>query len=198
MSSRPTVGIMITKDDADVAAWFNMMKGHNPAKWVSGMLAAWSMGEKLESGSIVLNEEVEEVVDGRRQTDKFGYGHFGSSIPVPASNRKYGWTVKGPDGTYIEGSVINLSVARQEIQPIISALKANHTQLAPFIKSLIRSNITIASEQKLPDISALTSVMARYRLKTNAQPKPETQPSSKPKPEAIPMKSSGPSLRRIA
>ena len=188
MSSRPTVGIMITKDDADIAAWFNMMKGHNPAKWVSGMLAAWSMGESLEGGTVVLKQLPKPVLNFAPVPSKFGYGRF-SSPSQPTPKYTYGWNVRAADGTYTEGSVINLSIARQEIQPIVAKLKSNRTQLAPFIKSLIRSNISLSSHPQLPDISALTSVMSRYRLSLNGQSpasQPETSSPSLPAPNAQP------------
>ena len=48
---RLTIGIMITKDDLDIAAWFNMMKreGQNASKWIAGMFAAYDMGEMLDT-----------------------------------------------------------------------------------------------------------------------------------------------------
>ena len=157
----PTIGVMITEDDRDLAVWFNMMRGHNASKWISGMLAAWDMGETLDAGGCPPPAAPVQVQKPTHAaTLLFGSGQAGTG-----NKRNYGWTVKGPNGEYIVGSVINVSIARREIRPIIDRLRREGRQLAPFVKSLIRSSITTEERQRLPDINALNAVFARYRLK---------------------------------
>lgn len=160
----PTVGIMITPSDKDIAAWFNMMRGHNPSKWIAGMLAAWEMGETLSAGVVCIPKATPTPPTPMGKVPLFGTG----TAQVQNTAPKYGWTVKGRNGEYVVGSVINVSIARQELAPIITKLKASRTQLAPFIKALIRAGITVGDENQMPEDSALNNVFCKYRLRRPA------------------------------
>ena len=159
---RLTIGIMITKDDLDIAAWFNMMKreGQNASKCIAGMFAAYDMGEMLDAGEVACSPIAPTSAtpstiapnratssNNRPQTLLFGSGKATASAQSKptASKYSYGWTVKGPNGEYIVGSVINVSIARQEILPVIAKVRSNGHQLAPFVKALIRQSIAVSS-----------------------------------------------------
>lgn len=200
---RLTIGVMITKDDLDIAAWFNMMKreGQNASKWIAGMFAAYEIGEMLNAGSVAiapLNPPLSsppkispshaQSSSNRSQTLLFGSGKAGISAQTQKSSSKYsyGWTVKGPNGEYVVGSVVNVSIARQEILPIIDQVRKEGHQLAPFVKALIRQSIAIADFDRPPSINALNQIFARFLLSqkkstpaTQPIPKIETQSSQK-------------------
>lgn len=168
-----TIGVMITEDDRDLAAWFNMMRGHNASKWIAGMLAAWKLNQTLDAGVCALPASTPVPI---RSAGSGGLLFGSGQASVPASKkRNYGWTVKGPSGEYIVGSVINVSIARKEIQPIIQQLRQEGRQLAPFIKALIRSSMTVGEITRLPDIAGLNAVFAQYRLAFSAQAQKEPQ-----------------------
>lgn len=155
-----TIGIMITEDDRDIAAWFNMMRGYNASKWIAGMLAAWKMGKSLDAGSCTITTKPLAAPAPHPSGLLFGSGQ--ASVATPKYH--YGWTVKGPAGEYIVGSVINVSIARKEIQPIVQELRDNKVLLAPFVKALIRSNMKVETVNRQPDISALNQIFMEYRL----------------------------------
>lgn len=219
MSKRMTIGIMITKDDLDIAAWFNMMKreGQNASKWIAGMFAAYDMGEILDAGAVAAcsllhpKSPSQPVISGNRpqsspnrpQTLLFGSGKAVTSAPVkPAASKfNYGWTVKGPNGEYIVGSVINVSIARQEILPIIDRIRSSGHQLAPFVKALIRQSIAREESERPPSINALNQIFARFLLSAKPEPvQPKVipvAPAPQPKPEAT-QKPKNPLLRYIS
>ena len=192
---RLTIGIMITKDDLDIAAWFNLMKreGQNVSKWIAGMFAAYEMGEMLDAGAVAvvsldplspsppkISPSRIQSSTNRPQTLLFGSGQVGTSAPAkkPASKYSYGWTVKGPNGEYVVGSVINVSIARQEILPVIDRVRKDGHQLAPFVKALIRQSIAISDSDRPPSINALNQIFARFLL-SQKKPTPTTQPIPK-------------------
>lgn len=179
-AKHPTVGVMITEDDRDLAAWFNMMKGHNASKWIAGMLAAWKMGQTLDAGGCSIPPRRDNAPAISRPTSGLLFGSGQASV---SAKRSYGWTVKGANGEYIVGSIINVSVARKEIQPILDELKQDGHQLAPFIKALIRSNMQVEAANRVPDISSLNAVFMQYRLAAAKKQSREGQADPAPAPE---------------
>lgn len=180
-----TIGVMITEDDRDIAAWFNMMRGHNASKWVAGMLAAWKLGKTLDAGGCTVDASNQSgaMVGAQRPLTTGGLLFGSGRASAAAPKYHYGWTVKGPAGEYIVGSVVNVSIARKEIQPIVQELRNKGVQLAPFVKSLIRSNMKVEAVNRLPDISALNEVFTEYRL--SAPPIQQEEPAA-PEPPAAP------------
>ena len=212
---RLTIGIMITKDDLDIAAWFNMMKreGQNASKWIAGMFAAYDMGEMLDAGEVACRPIAPTSAtpstiapnratssNNRPQTLLFGSGKATASAQSKptASKYSYGWTVKGPNGEYIVGSVINVSIARQEILPVIAKVRSNGHQLAPFVKALIRQSIAASSIERPPSINSLNQIFARYLLSSKmkspaaVKPEPKIEPVIKPEPKQEPTESHKP------
>ena len=133
---RLNVGVLITEADADVAAFFNalMQADQKPAKWLSGMLAAYAQGIPFS----VPDLRGAEFVDPKPEPTAgmmFGNGS------VSGDTRKYGWQVRGPHGEIVKGSVVNVSFCRGEIIDVLLKMRSQEVRSATFLKELIRHDM---------------------------------------------------------
>lgn len=153
------IGIYIGADDKDIAAWFNLLQrnGMSRSKWVHGLLAAYALGKQIQIG----------IVDRRAPLIRDG-PHPGDTVSSKGSFR-YGWHVRGPNREYVIGSVVNLSVQNSEIKSVLDEAWANGHKLAPFIKSLIRSNLKIGEKEVPPKPDTLKRIWSEYLVSINSK-----------------------------
>ena len=171
------IGIYLGAGDKDIAAWFNLLQrnGMSRSKWVHGLLAAYALGKPIQIG----------IVDSRAPLIRNG-PKSGDTVSSKGSFR-YGWHVRGPNREYVIGSVVNLSVQNNEIKSILDQAWANGHKLAPFIKSLIRSNLKIGEKEVPPKPDTLRRIWSEYLVSINKEmtAKKKAQTLSPPKSEDL-------------
>jgi len=154
MSKRLNIGVYIGPDDLDIAAWFNLLRDNDlsRAKWIKGLLAAYSLDKSLDIGTISFASLSEN--NTAAENDKFGYG----------------WQVKGQNGEFVQGSVVNISIGKSEVVPILEEAWTNNRHLATFIKALIRKNLKVGEKVVLPKPGHLKKMYAEFLVKENSKP----------------------------
>lgn len=194
MAKRMTIGLYIAQSDLDILAWCNMMRdaGLPISKWVAALLMAEKLNEQLDIGAITSpvnakNSRIENasnqpktavIKDNQPKSNKsllFGSGNTQAVSPVPVPKKKqwaYGWQVKAEDGSYTVGSVINISIARQELQAILNDLRENGHLLAPHIKALIRQSLKIEEALRAPTVSSVSHIFSKFILSVASTPVP--------------------------
>ena len=132
---RLNVGVLITAQDADIAAFFNILlqAGQRPAKWLSAMLVAKIMEIPFSIPNL-RNSEFCKPLKEPTPSILFGNGSAGEKP-------RYGWQVRGSHGEIIEGSVVNLSFCRPEIIQIILQMRKNEIRSSTYLKELIRHDM---------------------------------------------------------
>ena len=172
MGKRVNIGVYIGPDDSDIAAWFNLLQENklNRARWVQGLFAAYAMHKSLPIGtvnpyaSLIRSEESEGRVEG----PMFGLGSSQSEI-VKHDRYGYGWQIRGPHREFIHGSVINISISKAEILPIIEEAWQNGHRLATFLKALIRKNLAYGEQPSAPRLEILQKVLSEYMVLQNSK-----------------------------
>ena len=128
----------------------------------------------------------------------------------PNGGFKYGWQIRGPDGEFVIGSVVNLSIRGDEARDLLDEAWANGHMLAPFVKSLIRSSLKFGDKEIPPKADVMRQIWSEFLVSVNgkmtgkkekmslpandkepvedwaADPKPAAQTKQKPKPEPKP------------
>lgn len=193
MGKRINIGVYIGTDDTDIAAWFNLLQEYkmSRAKWVRGLFAAYAMDRPLSIGTIHVHAPL--MAEPPKQTNSpflFGKGDS-QNKPVKSDHYGYGWQIRGPNREFINGSVINVSIQKAEILPVVEEAWRNGHQLASFLKALIRKNLRYGDETIPPDIQNLQEVYSAYLVSQNSQPvqeitvsRPRRKKISKPLPES--------------
>lgn len=181
MANRINIGVYIGPEDTDIAAWFNLLQDHgmSRAKWVRGLFAAYALQRPLPIGTVNIDapliREESSASDGQLL---FGTGN--SQAETAKRDRYgYGWQIRGPNREFIHGSVINVSVSKAEILPVLEEAWANGHQLATFLKALIRSNLEYGDTTIPPRIQDLQKVYSSYMVAQNSQ-KVEPRETGKP------------------
>jgi len=174
-----TVGIYIAEDDLDVLAWFNLLKanGFPLSKWVSILLIAEEIGETLDIGAITEEEidrlrtlegiaQITEAIPVKRpQSIMFGTGNAQAQQKPKSTEWTYGWHIKAKDGTYKVGSVINISIARKNIQSILVGLRNRKIQVSTRIKALVRKYVSYESMLRAPIRIDANRMLSQFQLK---------------------------------
>lgn len=173
MGKRVNIGIYIGPEDSDIAAWFNLLQENklNRARWVQGLFAAYAMQKSLPIGTVnpyaplIRNEEVGE---SRGEDQLFGLGSSQSEI-LKRDRYGYGWQIRGPHREFIIGSVINISISKAEILPVIEEAWKNGHRLATFLKALIRKNLTYGEQSVPPRLEILQRIISEYMVLQNSK-----------------------------
>lgn len=151
MSKRLNIGVYIGPDDLDIAAWFNLLKENkiSRAKWVKGLLAAYAINKPLDIGSV-------------------SAASISACEALPVKdNHTHGWQVKGINGEYIGGSVVNVSIGKAEIVGILEEAWANNHHLSTFIKALIHKNLKVSDKEVLPEPENYKRIYSEFLIKEN-------------------------------
>lgn len=165
MGTRQNIGIYIGPDDLDIAAWFNMLQenGMSRAKWARGLFAAYALSQPLDIGTITLTPAPAKPVP--KPTDSNLLFGVGSSQKDSGNDRYgYGWHIRGPNREFVQGSVINVSVRKDEVLPIINMVWSNGHQLATFFKALIRQNLKYGDKNIPPKFESLQKVYSEFMV----------------------------------
>lgn len=178
------IGIYIGKMDLDVAAWFNMLRAKTSIsfpKWIHYLLAAEVMGEDVDIGAIKKGPQLkissaDAQLASQRNTIRFGEG---STVPgetkktnkrVNPAGFKYGWDVRGPDGSFIYGSTISISISTPETIELINKVWKNGRQFSTFLKALIRKHLSYEPEDRAPSESEFLRICDQYLIAVTPQP----------------------------
>lgn len=183
MGTRQNIGIYIGPDDLDIAEWFNMLQKHgmSRAKWARGLFAAYALSQPLDIGTIALNPA--PSVTSPNPTDSNLLFGVGSSQKDNSHDRYgYGWHIRGPNREFVQGSVINVSVCKDEILPIIDMVWSNGHQLATFFKALIRKNLKYGDKNIPPKFESLQKVYSDFMVSQAAEKVSEEAPTRKKRP----------------
>lgn len=172
MGNRVNIGIYIGPQDTDIAAWFNLLQENKQsrAKWARGLLCAYALHQKLPIGTINPNAPLvkEPAAPASDTTLLFGTGS--SQAETKRRDRYgYGWQIRGPHREFIVGSVINISVSKAEVLPILDETWKNGHARATFLKSLIRNNLEYGEVAVAPKLEDLQKVYAAYIVQENSR-----------------------------
>lgn len=184
MGTRQNIGIYIGPDDLDIAAWFNMLQKHgmSRAKWARGLFAAYALSQPLDIGTIALNP-VSSVTPSNPTSSNLLFG-VGSSQKDNSNDRYgYGWHIRGPNREFVRGSVINVSVCKDEILPIVDMVWSNGHQLATFFKALIRQNLKYGDKNIPPKFESLQKVYSDFMVSQATEKVSREEPERKRTPK---------------
>lgn len=171
MGKRLNIGVYIGPDDTDIAAWFNLLQNHHMsrAKWVRGLFSAYALKRSLSIGTINIHAPlVSPPPASRGEEPLFGRGSSHSET-VKRDRFGYGWQIRGPGREFIHGSVINVSVSKDEILTIVDEVWKNGHQLATFLKALIRKNLVYGADNVPPDLEALQKIYSEFIVSQNSK-----------------------------
>lgn len=159
MSTCTNIGIYIGEGDKDIAAWFNLLQrsGQSRARWVRALMAANALGKPLKIG--IVDARAPLIRDGPQKGDHV----------EPKGGFKYGWQIRGPDGEFVIGSVINLSIRGDEARDLLDEAWSNGHMLAPFVKSLIRSSLKFGDKEIPPKQDAMRQIWAEFLVSINGK-----------------------------
>lgn len=169
MGTRINIGVYIGPDDTDIAAWFNLLQESNlsRAKWASGLFCAYAMNQKLDIGTI---NPSAPLIKGNPVGETLLFGSGNSQTEIKKRDRYgFGWQIRGPNREFIQGSVINVSISKAEVLPILNETWQNGHHLATFLKALIRSNLVYGEKASPPRIEVLQKVYSAFLVKQNSQ-----------------------------
>lgn len=136
-----------------------------------GLFAAYAMRKSLPIGTVnpyaplIRNDE---TGDSRGEGPMFGLGSSQSEI-LKRDRYGYGWQIRGPHREFIIGSVINISISKAEILPVIEEAWQNGHRLATFLKALIRKNLAYGEQAVAPRLEMLQRVMSEYMVLQNSK-----------------------------
>jgi len=161
MGKRISIGIYISPIDADIAAWFNLLKrsGQSYTRWIKALLAAYALNDSVRIG----------VIDRKAPLIRGKNGEPGRNTVEKKGGFHYGWQIRGPDGEYVIGSTINVCVPKQDLQPILEEAWSNGHKLSTFVKSLIRKNLKAADKDIPPKMEEYTRVWSAYLVYINSK-----------------------------
>lgn len=159
MSTCTNIGIYIGEGDKDIAAWFNLLQrsGQSRARWVRALMAANAMGKPLKIG--IVDARAPLIRDGPKKGD----------YVEPKGGFKYGWQIRGPDGEFVIGSVVNLSIRGDEARDLLDQAWTNGHMLAPFVKSLIRGSLKFGDKEIPPKVDVMRQVWSEFLVSVNGK-----------------------------
>lgn len=169
MGKRINIGVYIGPQDTDIAAWFNLLQENHMsrAKWVMALLCAYAMRQKLPIGTIDIHAP---LVKASAPGNELLFGAGSSQAEVAKRDRYgYGWQIRGPHQEFIQGSVINVTVCKAEIMPILEESWKNGHRLATFLKALIRDNLEYGDHAAPPRIENQQKVVSAYFISQNSK-----------------------------
>lgn len=187
MGTRQNIGVYIGPDDMDIAAWFNMLQEHgmSRAKWARGLFAAYALSQPLDIGTITLHP-VSSTTPSKTTDNNLLFGMGNSQKGNNNDRYGYGWHIRGPNREFVQGSVINVSVSKGEILPIVDMVWSNGHQLATFFKALIRQNLKYGDKNIPPKFESLQKVYSDFMVSQATEKVSEDVPKRKkriPKPK---------------
>lgn len=171
MGKRLNIGVYIGPDDTDVAAWFNLLQTNHMsrAKWVRGLLSAYALEQHLPIGTVNIHAPLAAPQSASTQ-DTLLFGRGSSQAETIKSDKYgYGWQIRGPNREFIYGSVINVSISKDEILPIVDEVWRNGHQLATFLKALIRKNLVYGNENIPPKLEDLQKIYSEFIVLQNSK-----------------------------
>ena len=157
----------------------------SPAKWIHALLAADRMGIELDIGAVqgsappkaatpppTINNLPQSELTRPRSVN------FGSGLTTPASQEtknktndrinppgfRSGWMVKGPDGSYIYGSVVSITISTPETIELINGVWKNNREFSSYLKALIRKYLKKESQPRPPADAEYVRVRDAYLL----------------------------------
>lgn len=87
----------------------------------------------------------------------------------PKGGFKYGWQIRGPDGEFVIGSVVNLSIRGDEARDLLDQAWTNGHMLAPFVKSLIRGSLKFGDKEIPPKVDVMRQVWSEFLVSVNGK-----------------------------
>lgn len=198
--NRLNVGLLMTKGDADIAAYLNSLRDADelPARWLSAMVTANQLGIPF---SIADYRGARFSSPQKTQQQSVNQMMFGSGSSISAAQKLskwlYGWQVRGRQGEVVEGTVVNVSFCRPEVISALKEMRSSGVASATFLKELIRS--CMASDATPTAASELDGILRQGYLAfgknkaVNAAPEitdaPSPAPQTKPKPKKTTVRS---------
>jgi len=172
VGKRVNIGIYIGPQDTDIAAWFNLLQENKQsrAKWARGLLCAYALHQKLPIGTINPNAPLVMETAAPASNTALLFGTGNSQAETKRRDRYgYGWQIRGPHREFITGSVINISISKAEVLPILDETWRNGHARATFLKSLIRDNLEYGEQAIAPKLEDLQKVYAAYMVRENSR-----------------------------
>ena len=159
MGERVNIGIFISAEDKEIAAWFNLLNRNrrSHSKWVRALLAAYALDKRLSIGTI--NSAAANQLN-HPDSDEQGN---------PPKKLRYGWNVRGPDKEFVVGSTINIGFTKDEIFPVIEEIWKNGHKRSTFIKALIRKNLHRADQDIPPKEEDRQAIWSKYLVFANSK-----------------------------
>lgn len=177
MSNEQYLYLYFSKNDQDVLAWANMIResGLSLNTWIQGILVADATKEELKIGAV--------FVPNAPQTDTTKTSNpmtslFGDDTTKPRKTKpSVGWDIRGENGTLKSGSILSIKITRPAARAAIDETKKNHKRLGPYIKALIRKNMTTlcAGPNKPPNQADVLDIFALCESKLRRTP-PDKRP----------------------
>lgn len=180
---RYNVGILITAHDADIAAYLNFLLSNKqtPAMWLSAMVVAYEMGKTFSipdfrSAEFSKDSSPTHAVLGPLGAAPLIFG-TGSTIQQKSKDKwGYGWQVRGNNGEFVQGSVVNVSFCRPEVIRILQGMRQKDYKIASFLKELMRQNMSLTdsyrTEADARELLRVFYLSNSSRLTLNSTPLP--------------------------
>lgn len=175
MGSPTSIGIYISPEDKDIAAWFNLLERNHMSRtvWVRGLLAAYALEQPLRIG--IIDKKAPLIRDKDNPSDTV----------TPKGSFQYGWHIRGPHREYVIGSVINLTIRNAELRTVLDEAWANGHKLATFIKSLIRKNLKTGDKDIPPKMDEYNRIWAEFLVSVNKNMTKVRKERELPHPEPV-------------
>ena len=74
-----------------------------------------------------------------------------------------------PDGEFVIGSVVNLSIRGDEARDLLDQAWTNGHMLAPFVKSLIRGSLKFGDKEIPPKVDVMRQVWSEFLVSVNGK-----------------------------
>lgn len=149
MGKHLQVGIYIGSSDSDIAAWFNMLRKNklSRTRWIKGLLAAYALDKPLNIGTITFSalSTVQQISASR-------------------ASYKCGWHIKGTCGEFIYGSIINITIGKSAVAPILEQVLKNNHSVSAFAKALIRENLKMGDQEISPNTYDLNQLYSSFLI----------------------------------
>lgn len=172
MGNRINIGVYIGPQDDDIAAWFNLLQDNHMsrAKWVMALFCAYAMEQRLPIGTINIHAPLIKETAGPGPGSELIFGAGSSQAEVAKRDRYgYGWQIRGPHREFIQGSVINVSISKAEILPVLEESWRNGHHLATFLKALIRDNLNYDERAIPPRMEDLQKACSAFLVSQNSK-----------------------------
>lgn len=180
------IGIYIGKHDLDIAAWFNLLRGTSisAAKWIHVLLAAERMGLEIDIGAVQGNAPPKQAPPStvnnlpqsgltRPRSVNFGSGSAAPTSAEPKAKTndrinppgfRSGWEVKGPDGSYIYGSIVSITISTPETMELINRIWRNNREFSTYLKALIRKHLKKEAQSRPPSDAEYVRIRDTYLI----------------------------------